>query len=92
MKKNPILLNFSIEDFNWCVKNDFQVYLDPLPMKRYKIAVRRLGITTEGKDYIFKDGIKIISKVQLSSIEFKNATDASNYMPNVYKHLREKYG
>lgn len=90
--KKPKNLSFNADDFNWCIENDFQVYLEPMPLKRYKIAVRRLGITTEGKDYIYKDGIKIVSKVQLSSLEFKNITEASKHMPNVYKHLREKYG
>lgn len=84
--------NFSADDFNWCVDNDFQVYLDPLPNKRYRIAVRRKGITTEGKDYIYKNNLKITSKVMYSEIEFKNVSLASDYMPTVYKHLKKKYG
>jgi hypothetical protein len=87
MKKYP----FSIDDWRWCVKNDFQIYLYPAPRKRYRIAVRRKGITTKGKDFIFQSGLKIESREMVGDVEFKDAREASDYVPFVYKKIREKY-
>lgn len=87
--------NLNIEAFNWCIENDFQVYLvpvDPNGKGKYKIAVRRRGITTEGKDYSYVNGVKIDSKLSEGDMVFKNSIEASNYLNNVYEHLRRTYG
>ena len=57
-------------NFKWCIDNDFQVYLVPTIMNRYKVAVRRKGITTNGKDFIYIDDVRIESKVVLPSTTF----------------------
>ena len=64
MKKKKETQSLNIDNFRWCVENDFQVYLVPMDSQgkgKYKIAVRRRGITTEGKDFIIKDEIRIDS-------------------------------
>lgn len=91
MKKPEKIPSFSAEDFNWCIENDFQVYLEPMPLRRYKIAVRRKGITTEGKDVKLVNDLEIRSTVTLTKMDFKTALDASRYMPVIYKYLRETY-
>lgn len=91
MKKAEKIPSFNPDDFNWCIENDFQVYIEPMPMKRYKIAVRRKGITTEGKDVKFVKDLEIRSTVTLTKMDFKNILDASRYMPIIYKYLRETY-
>ena len=91
MKKAEKIPSFNPDDFNWCIENDFQVYIEPMPMKRYKIAVRRKGITTEGKDFKFVNGLEIRSTVTLTKMDFKNILDVSRYMPIIYKYLRETY-
>jgi hypothetical protein len=84
------------DDFRWCVENDFQVYLVPLTPEgegAYKIAVRRKGITTEGKDFITDSlGREVRSKEKISDITFKNQSDARDHLNYVYKYLRTKYG
>lgn len=98
-------LNF--DDFKWCVENDFQVYIHPISeQKRYpdgrkyhqltgqfKIAVRRNGILTKGKD-VHRDeyGRVFESVVTLSKMTFNNDLDAHNHLNYTYKYLRDKYG
>ena len=92
-KTKPKSLNF--DDFRWCVENDFQVYLAPMDSQgngKYKIAVRRRGITTEGKDFIIKDEIRIDSKVTLGKQVYKNSAEAANNLNEVYEFLRRNYG
>lgn len=87
------VLNF--DNMKWCVENDFQVYLVPLDSTgkgKYRIGVRRKGITTEGKDFIYVNNLRIDSKETLTEAIFKNAQEASNNVNLVYKILREKYG
>lgn len=83
---------FSADDFNWCVDNDFQVYLVPIQMNRYKIAVRRGGITTEGKDFRVVDDIEISTKEVLTQKEYATFSEASKAIRDIYKSLRLKYG
>jgi hypothetical protein len=78
MKKKIPILPFSSDDFNWCVKNNFQVYGRPDHEGKLRIAIRRGGIITEGKDYIIINGV--------------NMNELSLYLPAVYKQLREQYG
>lgn len=81
--------------FNWCVENDFQVYLHPLTDSgkgACKIAVRRRGITTEGKDYKYINDIKVSSSVSLSNKIYRTHADAYKDFNNVYKVLKKKYG
>ena len=98
MKKRKVkqlskVLNF--DDMRWCVENDFQVYLVPLTNDgkgEHKIAVRRGGITTEGKDYKDVNGVEFRSQETLSEKTFKNSKEAHNYLNYVFKQLRNKYG
>lgn len=58
----------------------------------FKIAVRRGGITTEGKDWTVLNGRRFNSKETLSELTFKNQMDAHNHLNYTYKYLRNKYG
>ena len=58
----------------------------------FKIAVRRGGITTEGKEWSVVNGRRFNSKERLSDLTFNNAMDAYNNLNYVYKYLRNKYG
>jgi len=95
-KKNKKLYQgLNSDDFRWCIENDFQVYLVPLTIDgkgEYKIAVRRFGITTEGRDFIETNGRMVNSKETLSEKTFKNIREAHDHLNYVYKHLRAKYG
>jgi hypothetical protein len=99
-KKDLQLLPFNSDDFNWCVSNDWQIYIMPLPRNAARIVLRKYGITTKGKDSFYdKDtGINHISRevfledtVKFKGITFRSYTDASNYIPLVYKTLRDEY-
>ena len=95
MKKKKETQSLNIDNFRWCVENDFQVYLVPMDSQgkgKYKIAVRRRGITTEGKDFIVKDGIRIDSKVTIGKEVYKNSAEAANNLNEVYEFLRRTYG
>ena len=95
MKKKKETQSLNIDNFRWCVENDFQVYLAPMDSQgngKYKIAVRRRGITTEGKDFIVKDGIRIDSKVTIGKKVYKNSAEATNNLNEVYEFLRRTYG
>lgn len=83
------------EVFNWCVSNDFQVYLKPTMDSgkgQYRIAVRRLGITTGGKDYVYKDDNKVESYEVIGNKIFKNVAEASEHIWVVMENLKKKYG
>lgn len=78
-------------DWKWCVDNDWQVYIVPTVGKFCRIAIRKGGITTEGKDYIYIDGIRHASQEHLGSIEYKTQEEAQVALPEVYKKLRTRY-
>tara|TARA_B110000977_G_scaffold179840_1_gene238858 strand:- start:248 stop:448 length:201 start_codon:yes stop_codon:yes gene_type:complete len=59
---------------------------------RYKIAVRRRGITTKGKDKVTIAGIEIDSKVTIGKEIYKNSAEATNNLNEVYEFLRRNYG
>lgn len=95
-KKKKLYQGLNFDDFKWCIENDFQVYLVPLSEKnvapgKFKIAVRRGGISTEGKEYKEVNGRPFKSKEALSELTFDNQKDASDHMNYVYRHLRRKY-
>ncbi len=92
MKNKLPILPFSSEDFNWCVDNDFQVYPKRDKEGFLRIAIRRGGITTEGKDYVIIDGIKHTSVEKLGKYEYKNMYELSLCLPAVYKQIIEQYG
>lgn len=58
----------------------------------FKIAVRRGGITTEGKDWAIVKGRRFNSKETLSELTFSSQIDAHNNLNYTYKYLRNKYG
>lgn len=92
MKKSLKILPFNSDDFNWCVKRDFQVYGTLDSEGKLKVAIRRGGITTEGKDYVIINGIKKVSVEMLGDYEYKDMRQLSLYLPAIYKQLREQYG
>ena len=59
----------------------------------FKVAVRRGGISSEGKD-VHKDDVGRVfkSKVTLSELTFKTLAEAEKHLGYTYKYLRNKYG
>ena len=92
MKKDLPILPFSSEDFNWCVKNDFQVYATHDSEGNLKVAIRRGGITTEGKDYLIVNGLKKTSKEMIGEIIYKDMNQLSLYLPAIYQQIKKQYG
>lgn len=93
-KKEETTLSFNSDDFMWCVENDFQVYTKAYPGNRAKIAFRRGGISSRGKDryYDKETGITYTSEEREGKIIFKNQLEASKYLPYFYKQLIKRYG
>lgn len=81
----------NVEGFNWCVENDFQVYPVHVGRNRYKIAIRRNGITTHGKDSRWVDGVRIDSVETIGDMEFKDIDACTIYIQKLYDLIREKY-
>jgi len=82
-------------DFKWCIDNDFQVYVKPISHSfQFKIAIRKGGISTNGKDYIYcKDkNMNIYSHEKLGNVTYKNQKLAIEALPSAYKYLRDTYG
>ena len=81
-----------ISDFNWCVDNDWQVYIVPGTYKDHRIAIRKGGITAHGKDYR-RDvyGTEYYSSEIVGSKLYKTQKEAMLNLKNVYKQLRYKY-
>lgn len=86
-------------DFNWCIENDFQVYIKPDKFDStnkgappFRICIRRGGITTEGKEFTYVDGVKFESTLTVGTIEYKTMAEASVAMDDVYEKLRKRYG
>lgn len=92
MKKDLPILPFSSEDFNWCVENDFQVYAAHDAEGNLKVAIRRGGITTEGKDYLIVNGLKKTSKEMIGEIIYKDMNQLSLYLPAIYQQIKKQYG
>jgi len=78
-------------DLKWCIDNDWQVYIVPTIAKFCRIAIRKGGITTDGKPYKYIDGVKHTSQEFLGKIEYKNQNDAQRALPDVYKEIRKRY-
>lgn len=94
-KKIQKIQTLNSKAFSWCVKNDFQVYIVPtyeLGRIGYKIAVRTKGITTEGKDYIIKDGVEVRSKETVGKQIFQTIAEVSDHYNYVIESLMKKYG
>jgi hypothetical protein len=85
-------LPWDFSDFKWCIENDFQVYPITTIYGKYKIAIRRGGISSEGKDrFINPNGVEFISNEAIGQMEFKDLNALSDHLPSVYKQLRIKY-
>jgi len=83
----------SISDPQWCIDNDWQVYIVPFELKKAKIAIRKGGITSHGKDHYF-DKINEVSRYSnqiIGKIVYKNQTDASNNILTIMNKLRKRY-
>jgi hypothetical protein len=77
--------------FRWCIANDFQVYIKP-ESYYYKIAIRRGGITSNGKDthYDNDTGMEYYSSEKLGSVKYKKVSDAEDKILTVYKYLYDE--
>lgn len=78
-------------DLKWCIENDWQVYIVPTIGKFCRIAIRKGGITTEGKDYKYIDGVRHTSREHIGDIEYKTQAEAQIALADVYEKLRQRY-
>jgi hypothetical protein len=81
-------------DFRWCIENDWQVYIKPINTNHCKIAIRKGGISCNGKDmYECKESnLTLYSSEKLGNIFYKTQQKAFDALPKVYSYLRDKYG
>jgi hypothetical protein len=77
-------------DFNWCIENDFQVYIIP-EHSFARICIRRGGITSCGKDFYYTSGVRVNVVEQKGTVLYKSQDLAAKELKNVYKYLRERY-
>lgn len=59
---------------------------------KYKIAVRKNGITTEGYDQKVIKGKTVKSKETIGELTFNSQREAFEHLNYVYGYLRRKYG
>lgn len=79
-----------MNDFNWCIENDFQVYIKP-EHSFARICIRRGGITSEGKDCYYINGVMVNTLEQKGTVLYKSQLLAAKELNKVYKYLRDKY-
>lgn len=105
-RKTPLSQDLNFEDFKWCIENDFQVYIKPLTTfflnergekvyhgtGKFQIAVRRNGITTQGKDEAMINGRIYKSVETVGDAVFNDYNSAQEKINYVYSYLRKKYG
>lgn len=79
-------------DAKWCIDNDWQVYIKP-DGARFRIAIRRGGISSCGKDvYYDKDtGLVYKSEENLGNVLYKSQLEAEYKLADVYEYLRKRY-
>lgn len=77
-------------DFNWCIENDFQVYIIP-EHSFARICIRRGGITSYGKDFYYTNGVRVNVVEQKGTVLYKSQDLAAKELSKVYKYLRNKY-
>jgi phosphotransferase system IIB component len=74
--------------------NDYQVCIINTGSgrtSRYKVSVRRKGITTEGKDYKIVGGVRVESYYNEIDIEFKTKEEANEYLYELRDQLERDY-
>ena len=81
-----------ISDLQWCIDNDWQVYLASVTFFDHRVAIRKGGITSQGKDYRRdKIGVEYYSSEIIGSKTYRTQQQAMEGMKDVYKQLRKKY-
>lgn len=81
-----------ISNLQWCIDNDWQVYIIPGIFYDHRVAIRKGGITSKGKDYrIDKYGIEYYSSEIVGNKKYRTQAQAMEGMKDVYKQLRKKY-
>ena len=81
-------------NFKWCIDNDWQVYIKVFDSIHCKIAIRKGGITTHGKDsrYCKKTDTVFYSVEKLGKKTYSSQMKASAEIPKVWEYLKETYG
>ncbi len=80
----------SYSDAKWCLEHDYQVYIKPID-GQFCIAIRRGGVSSEGKDRYFVNGVEISTPEILGSMRYKTVEKATEKIPEVYKYLKERH-
>lgn len=74
-------------DAKWCTDNDYQVYIRPID-SQFCIAVRRGGISSEGKDWYYKEDMRIDTPEVIGTLRYKTVEKAEEKIHEVYSYLR----
>ena len=82
-------LMMSSSDFNWCIENDFQVYIVP-EHSFARICIRKGGITSEGRDFYYTNGVRVNVVERKGSVLYKSQDLAAKELNKVYKYLRDE--
>jgi hypothetical protein len=74
------------------VDNDWQVYIRFIGA-RYRIAIRKGGISSCGKDYYYnkETGETFTSEENLGSVMYKKQEEAESKIWEVYTYIRNRY-
>ncbi len=96
MKKQRKLLRTTSQtlssDMQWCIDNDWQVYVVPYQLKKAKIAIRKGGISSQGKNrYVDPSGVIHTSTEVLGQKVWNSHKEACIELSYVLKQLRQKY-
>jgi hypothetical protein len=75
--------------FRWCIDSDIQVYIKP-ESYYYRIAIRKGGITSNGKDFHYDGYIDRTSSEVLGTVKYKTVADAEDKLLTVYKYLYDE--
>lgn len=90
VKRKKMMKNSDLLNFKWCIENDLQVYIKP-EHSFTRICIRRGGITSEGKDYYYTNGVRVNTPEQRGTVLYRSQDLAAKELNKVYKYLREKH-
>lgn len=91
-KKTTANRPYNFRDQSWCIDNGWQVYPVIDKDKKFRIAIRRNGIFSEGKDYhLTEDGVEYHTREQVGEMAFNTLKQLTEYLPEVYYQIRKKH-
>ncbi len=90
--KKTVWNSISSSDFEWAIKNNWQIYIKPYGSERCKIATRYGGISSEGRDYFYDSNGSVHKSTELPGGKiYDTQEEAQEALPEVYRKIRNKY-